>query len=122
VTVTNKDIGSKIPSPCQNDCNGHLTDDGICTGLTGKGCYRTVQECEEWGRVSDWRRVEILDNCEDRKMDEYRLTWFDTSSICENHKIYTGSRQDCIAKFKNDNPDVPLSRVVVDKITRGYKL
>ena len=60
-------IGSKVPSPCINICNGPLTDseDGVCTG-----CYRTIAECEEWPRASDWRRLQILDNCADRKRNE----------------------------------------------------
>jgi predicted Fe-S protein YdhL (DUF1289 family) len=51
-------ISSKVNSPCVNVCNGPLTDDpgGTCTG-----CYRTIAECEEWHRASDWRRLEILD-------------------------------------------------------------
>ncbi len=108
-------IGSKIPSPCINICNGPLTntEEGVCTG-----CHRTIAECEEWPRASDWRRVEILDNCKMRKMDNYRFTWFDTSSLCETQKVYTGSKQDCVEQFKKDNPSVKLSRVVVDKLNK----
>jgi predicted Fe-S protein YdhL (DUF1289 family) len=57
-------IKSSVKSPCINICSGPLTDtkEGVCTG-----CYRTIAECEEWPRASDWRRLKILDNCEDRK-------------------------------------------------------
>lgn len=64
MTVTNKDIAPGVANPCVNVCNGPLTDteDGVCTG-----CYRTIAECEEWPRASDWRRLQILDKCEERK-------------------------------------------------------
>ena len=60
-------IGSKVNSPCVSICNGPLTDskEGVCTG-----CYRTIAECEEWPRSSDWRRLQILDNCAKRKQNE----------------------------------------------------
>ena len=62
--VTNKDIAPIVTNPCINVCNGPLTssEDGVCTG-----CYRTIAECEEWPRASDWRRLQILDNCEERR-------------------------------------------------------
>lgn len=49
-------------------------------------------------------------------MEKHRFTWFDTSSLCEAQKVYTGNKQDCIERFKKDNPSVKLSRVVVDKL------
>jgi predicted Fe-S protein YdhL (DUF1289 family) len=53
-----------IKSPCINICNGPLTTDGIC-----RGCFRSISELEEWIRASDWRRIQILDECKKREKE-----------------------------------------------------
>lgn len=60
-------VGIVIKSPCENLCNAPLKTDGICSNSLGKGCYRSIQEGEEWIRASDRRKVIILDNCKERR-------------------------------------------------------
>ena len=52
-------------------CNGDRTTDGVCTGVGGgDGCYTTTEERIELLGCSDWRRLQILDNCNDRKNNQ----------------------------------------------------
>ena len=49
-------------------CNGDRTTDGVCTGVGGgDGCYTTTEERIELLGCSDWRRLQILDKCEERR-------------------------------------------------------
>jgi len=57
---------------CVGRCNGDRTTDGVCTGVGGgDGCYTTTEERIELLGCSDWRRLQILDNCEERKNEDF---------------------------------------------------
>ena len=60
--------GKRTSTLCLGKCNGDLTTDGVCTGVGGgDGCYTTIGERIELLNCSDWRRLEILDECKKRE-------------------------------------------------------
>lgn len=48
-----------IESPCLRLCN---LENDICTG-----CFRSIQEIREWPTVDKSKKLQILNNCGNRK-------------------------------------------------------
>lgn len=62
----------RVSSPCIGVCEyEEVTERDI--ERTCKGCARTAEEIEEWFLASEDRRIEIVENCKKRKLeDEYK--------------------------------------------------
>ena len=68
ITEKSNGTGKRTSTLCVGKCNGDRTTDGVCTGVGGgDGCYTTTEERIELLGCSDWRRLQILDNCEERR-------------------------------------------------------
>ncbi len=51
---------NKIESPCVRNCC--LNEHDICIG-----CLRTLEEIKEWGKASEQRKREVLEQIKQRK-------------------------------------------------------
>lgn len=49
----------EVKSPCKLICR---YNDGICTG-----CFRTLNEIENWSKYSNKEKLKVLENIEKRK-------------------------------------------------------
>jgi predicted Fe-S protein YdhL (DUF1289 family) len=59
----NKALQSDVPSPCVRNCC--LDDKDVCLG-----CLRTLEEILLWGDADNFKRQQILDNCNARKISK----------------------------------------------------